>query len=346
MTVIEAIPMPVEPIDYHHPLSTPQAVPRPMTPMSLPMGSPHTFGSDSAKRKRSDGSRLAPVEIHEQTGSYMSPQSVHAPSPSKDQGRPLVHPLKKPRHGASLDPDTEMSNVRAEPHLWARNYDHPLSNANIGSPESMSPVRSPDPGNEMDLDVSAKERESNPSPHQQRYLPPPPPQLQQQVSPPPQQIQQQQGDPPLKPHTISTLPTGSNSHTWTEEDKNLIEQLRSRMSKNPGYNEFLESRNKQLTMREQLKHYAYIKNQLEEYAHGGLNAKKMHVMGVFNLPESWGDMALETLQLFALYGPEGSEFEDGRIIDMMDETPPITGKIQASKFLDRLRQRHREQNDD
>ena len=73
---------------------------------------------------------------------------------------------------------------------------------------------------------------------------------------------------------------------------------------------------------------------------------QMHVMGVFNLPESWADMAQETLQLFAFYGPDGSEFEDRRIIDMMDETPPITGKIQASKFLDRLRQLHREQNDD
>ena len=73
---------------------------------------------------------------------------------------------------------------------------------------------------------------------------------------------------------------------------------------------------------------------------------QMHVMGVFNLPESWADMAQETLQLVTLYGPDGTEFEDRRIIDMMDETPPITGKIQASKFLDRLRQLHREQNDD
>ena len=72
----------------------------------------------------------------------------------------------------------------------------------------------------------------------------------------------------------------------------------------------------------------------------------MHVMGVFNLPESWADMAQETLELFALYGPGGSEFEDGRIIGMMDEIPPVTGKIQASKFLDRLRHLHREQSDD
>jgi len=72
----------------------------------------------------------------------------------------------------------------------------------------------------------------------------------------------------------------------------------------------------------------------------------MHVVGVFNLPESWADTAQETLELLKLYGPEGTEFEDRRIIDMMDEIPPITGKIQASKFLDRLRQLHREQNDD
>lgn len=69
-------------------------------------------------------------------------------------------------------------------------------------------------------------------------------------------------------------------------------------------------------------------------------------MGVFNLPESWADVAQETLQLFALYGPDGSEFEDRGILDMMDETPRITGKIQASKFLDRLRKLHRDQNDD
>lgn len=68
-------------------------------------------------------------------------------------------------------------------------------------------------------------------------------------------------------------------------------------------------------------------------------------MGVFNLPESWADTAQETLQLFALYGPGGTEFEDRRIIDMMDEIPPVTGKIQASKFLDRLRRLHLQQDD-
>jgi hypothetical protein len=72
---------------------------------------------------------------------------------------------------------------------------------------------------------------------------------------------------------------------------------------------------------------------------------QMHVMGVFNLPESWAVTAQETLRLFALYGPGGTEFEDRRIIDMMDEIPPVTGKIQAAKFLDRLLQLDREQND-
>lgn len=71
---------------------------------------------------------------------------------------------------------------------------------------------------------------------------------------------------------------------------------------------------------------------------------QMHVMGVFNLPESWADTAHETLQLLALYGPGGAEFEDRRIIDMMDETPPVTGKIQAAKFLDRLLQLHQKKN--
>ena len=270
--------MPVEPVDHHHSLSTPQSTPRPITPMSLSMGSPHLFGSDSAKRKRSDVSRLASVETHEQAGSYMSPQSVRAPSPLKDQGRPPAHPSKKPRHSASLDPDTEMSNVRAEPHPWVHSYDHPSNNPNpVGSPEPMSPAQSPDAGTEMDLDVSSKEREPDLSPQQQqRYLPPPPPsQLQQQVSPPPQQTQHQHVGSPPKLQAASALPTGSNSHTWTEDDKKLIEQLRSHMSKDPGYNEFLESRNKQLTMREQLKHYTYIAKQLEEYARGGSNPKKV-----------------------------------------------------------------------
>lgn len=242
--------------------------------MSLSLGSPHLFGSDSTKRKRSDGSRLVPVETHEQASSYMSPKSVRAPSPSKDQGRPPVPLPKKPRHSASLDTDTEMSNARAEPHPWAHTYDHPPSNTNpVGSPEPMSPVESPGPGNEMDLDVSVKEQESNPSPHQhQRYLPPLLPQSQQQVSSPPQQTQA--GSPP-KLQTTTALPTGSNSHTWTDDDKNLIEQLRSHMSKDLGYDEFLESRNKQLTMREQLKHYKYIVKQLEEYTRGASNAKKV-----------------------------------------------------------------------
>ena len=210
----------------------------------------------------------------------MSPQSARAPSPLKDQGRPPVHPSKKPRHNASLDADAEMSNARAEPHPWAHPYDHPQSNTNtVGTPEPVSPARSPNAGNEMDLDVSSKEREPRPSPHQQqRYLPPPPPpQLQQQASPPPQQTQTQHqrvASSPKQP-TSSALPTGSNSHTWTEDDENLIEQLRSRMSMEPGYNEFLESRNKQLTMREQLKQYTYIAKQLEECTHGGSNATKV-----------------------------------------------------------------------
>lgn len=72
----------------------------------------------------------------------------------------------------------------------------------------------------------------------------------------------------------------------------------------------------------------------------------MHVMGVFNLAEAWADMAQEALQLFALYGPGGSEFEDRRIIDMMDEVPPITVGMQVKKFMDRLHQLHRDQNDD
>jgi len=62
---------------------------------------------------------------------------------------------------------------------------------------------------------------------------------------------------------------------WTEDDKHLIDQLKSRMSKDSGYDEFLESRNNQLTMREQLKQYAYIAKQTEEYTHGGSNAKKV-----------------------------------------------------------------------
>jgi len=260
-------------MDNHHSLST-QSTPRPITPMSLSMGSPHSFSSDSTKRKRSDGSRLASVEMQEQAGSYLSPQSVRAPSPLKDQGRQPVPPSKKPRHNGSLDPDTEMSNVRAEPHQWGHSYDHSSSNANPArSPGPASPARSPDAGNEMDLDISSKEREPNLSPHpRQQCLPP-----SQRVSPPPQQTQYQRAVSPPRPQTTSGLITGSNSHTWTEDDKNLIEQLRSGMSKDSGYNEFLESRNKQLTMREQLKHYAYIAKQSEEYTHGGSNAKKVRI---------------------------------------------------------------------
>ena len=191
----------------------------------------------------------------------------------KDQGRPPGHTSKKPRHNATLDSDTEMSNVRAEPHPWAHTYDHSSTNTNpVDTPEARSPARSPDAGNEMDLDVSSKEQEPNLSPPQQpRYLPPP----QVRVSPPPQQTQNPRAEPPPKPHTTPTLITGSGSHAWTEDDKNLIDQLKSRMSKDPGYNEFVESRNKQLTMREQLKHYTYIVKQLEEYTHGGTNARKV-----------------------------------------------------------------------
>ena len=259
-------------MDHHQSLSTPQATPRPMTPVSLSTGSPHLFGSDSAKRKRSDGSKLASAEIHEQASSYMSPRSVRAPSPSKDHVGPPVHPSKKPRRSVSLDPDTtEKSNARTEPPPWSHTYDHPPSNPNpVRSTEPMSPTRSPDAGNEMDLDVSVREQELDSTPRQHQHLPPPP-HSQQQVPSPPKQIQQQQ----VESQSTSTLPTGSGSHMWTEEDKNLIEQLRSQMSKEPGYSEFLESRSKQLTMREQLKHYAYIMKQSEEHTRRGFDAKKV-----------------------------------------------------------------------
>lgn len=249
-------------MDHHQSLSTPQATPRPMTPMSLSTGSPHLFGLDSAKRKRSDGPRLASAEMHEQVGSRMSPQSVRAASPSKDLGRPLVYPSKKSKHSASLDPDTDMSNARAEPPPWSHTYDHSPGDINpVGSPESVSPSRSPNAGNEMDLDVSAKEQEPDSPSHQHQH--------------PPQQIQQQRVESPPRSRTTSTLPTGSGSHMWTEEDNNLIEILRSQMSKEPGYNDFLEFRSKQLTMREQLTYYTYIMKQLEEHTRGGLGVKKV-----------------------------------------------------------------------
>ena len=266
-------------MDHHQSLSTPQTTPRPMTPMSLSTGSPHLFGSDSAKRKRSDGSRLAPTEMHEQASSYMSPQSVRAQSPSKDQGRPSVYPSKKPRHTASHDADAEMSNTRVDHPPWSHTYDHPPSNINpVGSPKLISSAQSPNIGSAMDLDVSAKEQGPDPSPPQRQHLPPSPPQLQQQVSSMPQQMERQRAESPPRPQNTSTLITGSGSHMWTEEDTNLIEQLRSKMSKEPGYNEFLESRSKQLTMREQLAHYTYIMKQLEEHTCGELlDAKKVYI---------------------------------------------------------------------
>ena len=243
--------------------------------MSLSTGSPHLFGSDSAKRKRSDGSRLA-SEMHEQAGSCMSPQSARTPSPSKDQGRPPAYPSKKLRRSVSLDPGAEMSTASTEPPPWPHTFNHLPSNANPGgSAEPVSPARSPSAGNEMDLDVSFKEQDLNLSPHQHQHPPPPPPQSQQRGSSPPQQISQQQPEFLLRPQTTPTLPTGSGSHMWTEGDKNIIEQLRLQMSKEPGYDDFLESRSKQLTIREQLTHYAYIMKRLEEHTRGGSDAKKV-----------------------------------------------------------------------
>lgn len=64
---------------------------------------------------------------------------------------------------------------------------------------------------------------------------------------------------------------------WTEGDKSIIEQLRLQMSKEPGYDDFLESRSKQLTIREQLTHYAYIMKRLEEHTRGGSDAKKVFI---------------------------------------------------------------------
>lgn len=63
-------------------------------------------------------------------------------------------------------------------------------------------------------------------------------------------------------------------------------------------------------------------------------------MRAFNLPVTWGEDGVETLELTSMYGPKGKRCEDPRVVAMMDEMPPISTKMQGQKYLTLLREIH------
>lgn len=58
---------------------------------------------------------------------------------------------------------------------------------------------------------------------------------------------------------------------------------------------------------------------------------------LLNVESPYGPDCQETLNLLALYGPNGHHYEDSRVVDMMNDTSIPTGKP-YKRFLKLLRQ--------
>ncbi|KAL6307872.1 hypothetical protein BKA93DRAFT_815593 [Sparassis latifolia] len=126
--------------------------------------------------------------------------------------------------------------------------------------------------------------------------------------------------------------------------------LRSIVSQEPQWQTFVDMRNRICRMSELLEQYRYMKRMFDRFVSQytpsdlkdapSVQITRAQVLKAYNLPTSWGDNCMEVLSLVALYGPNGKRYEDRRVVDMFDEVPPVTTKLQLEKFLALLRECH------
>lgn len=63
---------------------------------------------------------------------------------------------------------------------------------------------------------------------------------------------------------------------------------------------------------------------------------QQHVWRVLNLDTEWGEECRETLGLVRFYGKNGSQYEDSRVVDMINDISPPRANT-MDKFLRFLR---------
>ncbi|KAI0790851.1 hypothetical protein C8Q75DRAFT_716645 [Abortiporus biennis] len=151
----------------------------------------------------------------------------------------------------------------------------------------------------------------------------------------------------------SGLVTPSTLHSTSPEqdqlDTKVGNYIRSIISKEPGWDTFVKSRNRLLKISELIElQYKYVQDIFDRFmgkntpedleGAGGVVITKAQVMKAFNLSLEWGKDCTETIVLTNMYGPNGKRCQDARIVQMLDEMPPISTGMHAKKYLGILRE--------
>jgi hypothetical protein len=244
--------MPIQPEPLYESIS--KSPPRLMTPVSVGMASqsPHPFTSH--KRKHDDMSRLS--EPRETISvPYSSPRSQYMQI-SPPQSRQSPHPLS-----ATEDVASPAKKQKVIP-------------MNVTSPGSVSEHESGGDWGELPISTSqpSVSDEGVPAPQPTSASATfEPENSNSEVKTPsvPNGVPSPQLDPQLDRSNSSSsyrgLVTGSESHKHTEADQAVIRWLKSFITQEQGWHDFVESRRTTLTVGEQLKHYRYIESQFNRF---------------------------------------------------------------------------------
>ncbi|OCH88281.1 hypothetical protein OBBRIDRAFT_836733 [Obba rivulosa] len=144
-----------------------------------------------------------------------------------------------------------------------------------------------------------------------------------------------------------TLPTAI-SHGPADTAVSMY--LKSAITKEPGWAEFVRARNSVISVALHLEQYRYVESKFKQYIStftpedlpGAPNVMitKSHILTALGLKASWSDNCEEVMKLNTLYGAGGQRYEDPRVVAMLEETPPISTGMQVNKFLSLLREIH------
>lgn len=90
-----------------------------------------------------------------------------------------------------------------------------------------------------------------------------------QLTPSPMHIQSPRQDPQLDRMRATPiypgLLTGSESHKHSKVDSAIIRWLKPFVTQEPGWSEFVESRRTMMTVGEQMKHYRFVQNKVDQF---------------------------------------------------------------------------------
>ena len=153
----------------------------------------------------------------------------------------------------------------------------------------------------------------------------------------------------MAPSALIVTPTLSGEVS-SELDNAVGKYIRGIIVDEPAWKTFVANRSSLLPMRGQLAQYRYVAGVVARFAGtttpvdlpgaAGVCVSAGQVVKAFNLKREWWEECEEILELVGMYGEGGSRGQDGRVVGMMDEVPPITTGMQAKKFLKVLREVH------